>query len=117
MKRKIEIRVAIAGMRPSRPIKVPASVPAEIVAEALRDEIVRRTPVDTGKARRGWRVVELAGGNIRVSNRVDYVQYLEDGSSKQAPRGFQSQSITAARAFMREGRNIAEGEGIVVAGE
>jgi len=61
----------------------------------LQDEILAnirpRTPIDSGQARRGWRKEDN-----RVVNRVPYIQRLEQGWSKQAPRGFVNQSIKTA---------------------
>lgn len=70
-----------------------------------------RTPVDTGRARHGWTIKEgepsdfipeegqygkpeLPGffnpsgeQSVFITNAVDYIRYLEDGSSKRAPAG------------------------------
>lgn len=53
----------------------------EIVQDTL--ELARaNTPIDEGRARKGWR----RENNI-VVNRVPYIDLLEKGRSKQAPRG------------------------------
>lgn len=61
--------------------------------QELRD----RTPIRTGRARRGW-IAETRGGlrDRLIYNKVPYIQYLEAGHSKQAPRGFVRQSQYAA---------------------
>ena len=41
------------------------------------------TPIDTGEAREGWHIE----GNSLV-NRVDHIERLNEGSSKQAPARF-----------------------------
>lgn len=46
-----------------------------------------RTPVDTGTARNGWDV-DLAGEYPIVMNNVEYIGYLNEGHSDQAPAGF-----------------------------
>ena len=56
----------------------------------LLAEIKPRTPIDTGKARRGWQKRRDS-----VENRVPYIGRLEQGYSKQAPKGFTKQAITA----------------------
>jgi hypothetical protein len=83
--------------------------------------LVRRTPVDTGRARGGWQVTTGApsaqaierldtagaapiaeavavpivpGGTTYIVNNVVYINELEHGSSKQAPLGMVA--ITAA---------------------
>lgn len=72
--------------------------------------LTMRTPVDTGRARASWTIKEgspsdtvPAGGDygapsppeavfegdesIFITSGLDYIQYLEDGSSSQAPTG------------------------------
>ena len=44
------------------------------------------TPIRLGKARAGWKRRKTRDG-FTVSNRVVYIDKLEQGSSKQAPRG------------------------------
>ena len=62
---------------------------AEILT-TLQFEIKKRTPIDTGRARKGWRKRTSS-----VSNTVPYISRLESGYSKQAPRGFTKQAISA----------------------
>lgn len=54
----------------------------EYVTEELFTRIVRRTPVDTGKAADGWQI-----DGTSITNDVEYIQYLENGHSDQAPIG------------------------------
>lgn len=98
------------------------------------DELVGRIPVDTGRHRTGIRVaagspsqyrgapgkkkyprpprpvMERAAKNakladdIYVSIRGPVPQLLEDGRSKQAPRGFVTQSIAAGAAKLKKER-------------
>lgn len=57
------------------------------VAEEVRKIAVSKTPIDKGKARRGWRV-EKRSKNYSIVNRVPYIDLLEQGHSKtQAPNG------------------------------
>lgn len=87
----------------------------KIVIEALR-RVVLKTPVDTGRARGNWivsvgsidtstrDVADPSGDKVIsegrkvlasigfaqvvwISNSLDYIVFLEDGSSKQAPNG------------------------------
>jgi hypothetical protein len=51
------------------------------------DELVLKTPIDTGLARASWKTNETNTG-INVENSVEYIQYLNEGSSKQAPARF-----------------------------
>lgn len=87
----------------------------KIALEAIK-RIVEKTPVDTGRARANWQVTignptedvleveDQDGSNtiskgssvittvglfdvIWISNNVDYIRFLEEGSSTQAPEG------------------------------
>lgn len=65
----------------------------------VRSQVSVRTPIDTGRARRGWQK-----RNNVVENQVPYIVRLENGYSRQAPNGFVTQGITAAI------RNVAKGK-------
>jgi len=88
--------------------------------EALK-RIVEKTPVDTGRARGGWQVsfktpafseggTDASGAGtintgssqilglkdpvaVFISNNVEYIIYLEDGTSTQAPEGMVALTI------------------------
>lgn len=60
------------------------------ILTTLQSELKRRTPIDTGQARRGWQ-----RRNDTIDNRVPYIGLLEEGRSKQAPRGFTQQAVKA----------------------
>ena len=49
--------------------------------------LVEETPIDTGEARRGWKIVKTESG-FRITNDVDYINELNEGSSQQAPSNF-----------------------------
>lgn len=53
-----------------------------------KSAVVPRTPIDTGKARRGWQI-----RTGQVENRVPYIGKLETGYSRQAPDGFVRQAL------------------------
>lgn len=46
-----------------------------------------KTPVKSGRAKRGWKIKKQNKFSYRVSNRVPYIGRLDEGYSKQAPRG------------------------------
>jgi len=56
------------------------------VANMLGD-LVEATPIDTGQARASWNV-DKRDDIYNVKNDVEYIQYLNEGSSKQAPSHF-----------------------------
>ncbi len=65
------------------------------------DQLRIVTPVDSGEARRGWRnnnfTLKSISGFERVaiiSNDVDHIVYLNQGSSKQAPKYFIEQVLS-----------------------
>jgi hypothetical protein len=96
------------------------TVVARTVLE-LFDSITKKTPVDTGYARRGWfvsfdrpsnQLPSKSGGSgapappavpkdttvAFITNNVPYIRFLEDGSSKQAPYGMVRVSVAEMQA-------------------
>jgi hypothetical protein len=63
----------------------------ELMTE-VKTQVSGRTPIDTGRARRGWQ----QRSTKVVENSVPYIEKLERGYSRQAPKGFVRQGITAA---------------------
>jgi hypothetical protein len=53
----------------------------------LKNDLVAQTPVDTGFARDSWSI-EKQAKDFNLSNTAEYIQYLNDGSSVQAPARF-----------------------------
>jgi len=75
------------------------------LATALYKEVRDRTPVDTGRARRGWQQT-VAQDRFTISNNVPYVPVLDKGrhmtprgmrGSKQAPRGIVGPSLQSIK--------------------
>ena len=54
---------------------------------ALTNELKEVTPIDTGEARSGWVAAKTPEG-YAVSNDVEHVKFLNQGSSQQAPAHF-----------------------------
>lgn len=65
------------------------------LATEFKRQVIPRTPIDKGRARAGWKQRTNVTQQI-VENQVPYIERLEKGYSKQAPRGFVKQAITAA---------------------
>lgn len=59
----------------------------DALCNEIFDLIVSRTPVDTGNCQAAWQIYFSDENTCEISNSVDYVSYLEDGWSKQAPNG------------------------------
>ncbi len=102
-----------------------------VMLEALK-RIAMRTPVDTGRARGNWNVAigapDLAnnphkldplgtfvwdagsrviarfraGDVAYITNSIDYVRYLEEGSSTQAPEGMVGRTVAELRPMVRQ---------------
>jgi hypothetical protein len=60
---------------------------ARIEVSNMVSELRQQTPVDTGLARASWKSSE-SDKYFLVENTTDYIQYLNEGSSKQAPARF-----------------------------
>lgn len=57
-----------------------------------------RTPVDTGKLKRAWRVQVTADG-LQIENGKDYAGFVEGGTSKMTPRAMYSGAIPEIQAY------------------
>jgi hypothetical protein len=87
---------------------------------AVRNEIVRTTPVLSGKGRKNWQmsenlndeIIEVGGfssslfgesagfnvdfnKNVHIFNNVDYIGYLDEGTVHISPRNFTQNAITS----------------------
>lgn len=103
-----------------------AKLVRELTITAI-DALVRLTPVDTGRARNGWQVglgvrptgtgFGGAGGaalalaamgdrpqNVWIVNPVIYTEFLDQGSSRQAPQGMLRPTVDLLRARIERER-------------
>lgn len=62
------------------------------IAMDTKQVAVQKTPIDQGRARRGWDLSK-SGKDWRISNRVPYITHLEAGHSKQAPNGITGPTV------------------------
>jgi len=53
-----------------------------------------KTPIKTGNARRNWKNTKSSKKGFEVENRVPYIERLEAGHSRQAPRGIIGPTLT-----------------------
>ena len=105
-------------------IKVAPALVVKRVAFDLFGRIIKRTPVDTGRARASWtiavnqadRTVQPPGSHqappvigslnvgpgdsVVISNNLPYITALEDGHSRQAPHGMVKLSIAEVNSNM-----------------
>ena len=85
---KIKIQnVAAEFAKLTKSFKEQAMSIADKQTSRLEEELVARTPIDTGEARQGWRK-EATSVGFDIINDVEHVKYLNEGSSKQAPSHF-----------------------------
>jgi hypothetical protein len=59
----------------------------ESLCDEIFNEIVDNTPVDTGYAQSQWNIDFPNEDTCVISNDCDYISFLEDGHSSQAPNG------------------------------
>lgn len=109
----------------------------KITAVFIVQEVVNRTPVDTGLARSNWRIGPVSssdvrkittpdavvraakqavkkikqGGQIVLNNPVPYVVYLNRGHSKQAPARFVELAIQAGRQKIKKEKLLRDSKG------
>jgi HK97 gp10 family phage protein len=63
----------------------------EVLADAKAN-----TPVRSGNARRNWTKSDTKSG-FRVTNNVPYIERLEAGASRQAPKGILGPTLTQVK--------------------
>ena len=66
------------------------------LGDSLTTNLKRKTPIDTGKARRGWRLKKLPH-SFELRNDVDHIGALNEGHSKQAKRGYVERTIRSTQ--------------------
>jgi len=72
----------------------------ENTAEVFEVAAKRNTPIRSGNARRNWQRRSSDTG-FAVENRVPYIERLEQGSSKQAPRGIVRPTLRETRRKLK----------------
>lgn len=66
------------------------------ISQQIFDDVVDLTPVRTGYAQSRWELNTVSDDQVEVTNDCDYIIYLDQGSSDQAPAGMTA--IALARA-------------------
>jgi hypothetical protein len=66
------------------------------LAADVESEIKKNTPVKTGNARRNW-VKTVSAKTFDVTNKVPYIERLEAGASRQAPKGMIGPTLTTIK--------------------
>lgn len=57
------------------------------VSQQVLDRVTELTPVDTGFAQSRWELGAVNEEGFEIHNDANYIEYLENGSSTQAPNG------------------------------
>lgn len=70
------------------------------LGELTLQEARGKTPVKTGYARSKWTRTQSTD-NFEVANRVPYIEKLEAGASRQAPRGIIGPTLTAIKGKVK----------------
>jgi hypothetical protein len=65
-----------------------------LISDDLFRTIKRRTPVKSGRAKKGWKQSRESKMRYSISNRVPYINRLDNGYSKQAPNGIVRPAVT-----------------------
>lgn len=77
----------------------------QALGKAVYQEVKQRTPVDTGRAKAGWRKSQV-DNNFTISNAVPYIEVLDKGrhmtrrgmrGSLQAPKGIVGPSLESIK--------------------
>lgn len=84
------MKVSVSGvddiLRKLKDIK-PTPIDISKIADRIVADLVAATPVDTGRARQGWKY-SLTPKGFKISNDVPYIEALNQGHSQQAPSYF-----------------------------
>jgi hypothetical protein len=67
----------------------------DVVAQVYLEEAQKATPIKSGRARRSWNK-DVQRQGFTVENTVPYIGRLEEGYSKQAPKGITGPTLRRA---------------------
>lgn len=70
---------------------------AALLALKLRNEAVRRCPVDTGRLRQSIGLQKIGEGHYRVGTNVTYAPYVEFGTRRTRAQPFMRPALEAVR--------------------
>ena len=83
----LNVTIQFNGTKVAADLKKEIDQSVRLISNDYFGLVKDKTPVKTGRARKGWRIKKQKQFSYRVSNRVPYIGRLDDGYSKQAPRG------------------------------
>jgi hypothetical protein len=76
------------------------SAAVEEVADQVYVQAQAKTPIKTGNARKNWNK-STSKNNFVVDNRVPYIERLEAGASRQAPKGIIGPTLNAVKGKLK----------------
>tara|TARA_B100001057_G_C22545940_1_gene831530 strand:- start:440 stop:733 length:294 start_codon:yes stop_codon:yes gene_type:complete len=68
----------------------------DAVASIYEEEARKATPIRSGRARRSW-TKDVSRQGFNIENNVPYIGRLEEGYSKQAPKGISKPALRRAK--------------------
>ena len=90
-------------------LKADYTVNEKAIAKAAFKNLVEATPVDTGKARDGWKLIKKNKG-FSIENPISYIKALNTGSSKQAPAMFIEQALLDTKGIKPDSISVTYDE-------
>lgn len=70
------------------------------VCQQIFDRLMIRTPYDTGECTNAWEIDFISEEEVEIWNDTEYISYLEDGHSKQAPNGWIESTLNQFKEIM-----------------
>ena len=70
------------------------------LADEVFEQAKDNTPIRSGNARSKW-TKKVTEDNFTVANRVPYIERLEAGASKQAPKGIIGPTLTSVKGKVK----------------
>ena len=81
------LKVRLAGKLDTRDLVKQVDQLIDDVSQRTLKTAKANTPIRSGRARRSWTIDSSGPGSFEVQNSVPYIEQLEKGRSRQAPRG------------------------------
>jgi len=95
------MKVSVLGISDiSKQLKREVTQVIQTVANEVQSTAKSNTPIRSGNARRNW-TKTVSDTAFNVENRVPYIERLEAGASKQAPRGIVSPTLTQLKGVIK----------------
>jgi len=100
----MEIKVRFDSKKVTTELTDTVSQMVRQISQDLFNTIKGKTPVRSGRAKRAWRFKKQSETAYKVSNNVPYIERLDEGYSKQAPRGMTRPALREVLARARTRR-------------